>query len=655
VLGASGLKVLLAETWNGASWRRQGIPSPPVSDIGGSASPALTGVSCPSSGFCEAVGTYQNGFRQANLAETWNGTNWTRQRLPVPAGSFSQGLTAVSCTSAQFCEAVGSYSASSGQTVPYAATWNGTAWRLQHPRSPVNEFFSGFSSVSCVSPAFCEAWGGPTDGNSGAAVTEQWNGTSWLRQDVPPSADSNSVSCASTTFCEAVSATTAAAYEWNGSTWRTQTIPSPVPALKGVSCASPASCEAVSTYNDNGSGQVIAAVWNGSAWSVQSLPNPARAADAYLNAVSCPAAGSCEAAGYFEVNQTADDPQALAEGWNGSSWQLQSAAAPKVPTDTTLAAVSCPSASFCEAVGNHDSSSGEQANLAEEWNGTSWTIQDTPDTHTRYGATDDELFDVSCVSASFCEAVGVGAHGADAELWNGTSWTIQARPGAEDVQPQTVSCVSANFCVSADAYGDVDLWNGSSWSAGPGLTGLLPVSGLSCVSARFCEAVGGGSSGQDAAVWNGSTWSGQATQGPVSTALSAVSCSGPDSCEAVGTYANSDQLATLAEGWNGTEWTQQVIPNPTTSYGSYLQGVSCAAATSCTAVGQYQNGYPGVTDTLAEVWDGTAWTLQNPRNRTNAGQNIFNGVSCYAARACTAAGDASDRGGVQDALVETGG
>src|SRR6202030_4359937 len=119
----------------------------------------------------------------------------------------------------------------------------------------------------------------------------------------------------------------------------------------------------VGGFFSNGSDLSLAAVWNGSAWSSQSTPNPAGATFISLNAVSCASASSCEAGGDFQVIVTSNDPRALAEAWNGKAWQLQHAVAPPGATFNSLSAASCVSASFCEAVGTHLDSAGNQANL----------------------------------------------------------------------------------------------------------------------------------------------------------------------------------------------------------------------------------------------------------------------------------------------------
>jgi hypothetical protein len=425
--------------------------------------------------------------------------------------------------------------------------------------------------------------------------------------------------------------------------------------LQGVSCTARNFCEAVGEYN-NGNVVPVAAQWNGSAWVSQAAPNPPDSTFAHLNAVSCVSAASCEAGGYFEVQVTSDDPKALAEGWNGDAWQHQQAVAPSGATANALSGVSCVSASFCEAVGTHSDSAANQDTLAETWNGQSWTIQSTPDPANPYGSPDDNTLDnVSCVSAQFCEAVGAGSAGALTLGWNGTSWKLQTRPGAADVDPQLVSCASASFCLAADAEGHVDTWDGTSWSASAAETGITDVTSVSCLSATFCEAVGGGATGPQAAAWDGTSWTDQTAAGSVSTALNAVSCTSASSCEAVGEVPAGGQEGTAAESWDGSAWTVQTAANPASTQGSQLTGVSCTSATSCTAVGWYTSGNVstfGQMLTVAEVWDGTGWTLEPSPNPST--ESLLEGVSCGSSQVCTAAGQAQDEGGVGATLIETG-
>lgn len=659
-LNTSGIYVTLAERWNGKKWRRQATPDP-AGDTTASVAPTLLGVSCPAAKFCVAVGDYKSGFTQAGLAEEWNGSTWKSQSFPVPAASSGWQLTSVSCASTLFCEAAGGYlNADTGVNDTFAAKWNGKSWSLQRTAnlSPSEFEFEQFNTVSCSAPTFCVGWASGNAGNPGETLAERWNGRSWRLQTVPSSdASVNSVSCTSAKFCDAVGLDDA--YAWNGSAWTAQTIPAPAASgnLQGVSCESADFCEAVGEYNNDGNDVPVAAKWNGKTWTSQPASAPATSTFAHLYAVSCATVKSCEAGGYFEVQQTANDPQALADGWNGKAWTSQQAATPGGATSNSLSGVSCVSASFCEAVGTHFDSAGNQDTLAEAWNGKSWTIQPTPDPANPYGSPDDnELYSVSCVSPRFCEAVGAGATGALTVMWNGKSWSIQGRPGAADVSPQVVSCASASFCLAADAEGHVDTWNGTAWSASAASTVLTYFGSVSCLSGTFCEAVGADSAGPEAAEWDGTSWTGQAIAGPVSTVLNDLSCTTTTSCEAAGEVPNGDEEeGTVAESWDGSAWAVQSTPSPVTTQGSELTGISCTSATSCTAVGWYTSSSVatfGQLLTVAETWSGTAWTLDSSPN--SGTQSLLQGVSCGSSEECTAVGSAADEGGVTQTLIETG-
>lgn len=116
------------------------------------------------------------------------------------------------------------------------------------------------------------------------------------------------------------------------------------------------------------------------------------------------------------------------------------------------------------------------------------------------------------------------------------------------------------------------------------------------------------------------------------------------------------QTVPLAEVWDGTTWTIQAVPAPANSQGSTLVAVSCTSADSCTAVGRSQSSSVtnfGELQTLAEVWDGTTWsTPATPDPST--GQNILSGVSCGASNACMAAGQAQNPGQIPATLIEAG-
>jgi len=272
-----------------------------------------------------------------------------------------------------------------------------------------------------------------------------------------------------------------------------------------------------------------------------------------------------------------------------------------------------------------------------------WTVM--PDDQS---ATADGLSAVSCPSVSFCLALGSNGPEPESFQWNGSSWALSARIGQEDESNLNgISCMSATYCLAVGwnfYHGSTAaawLWNGSSWS---NLTAYNPatkwnsLNAVKCVSASYCEAVGSYSKyegfGQHALaeVWNGSTWTGQpvnGAKGPVPGVLDAVACASASRCEAVG--------GGLAAGWNGTKWSPQGLP---TVNGGQLHGVSCYR-TGCTSVGTSSSGTGG-TKTLAETWNGARWALQSPvgsGNVTGAVNTIWSAVHCGSASNCTVVGE----------------
>jgi hypothetical protein len=651
-VNGTGTTVPLAESWNGTAWHLQHTAVP-----AGATVTTFTGVSCAAADFCEAVGNAIKGssppVKHVPLAETWNGTSWQQQRFPVGTMSVSRsfgGLAGVSCPSTGFCEAVGTLD-TTGFPKFLADFWDGTAWQLQRRTPSSLSNLAGLTGVSCVSSTYCEAV------SSQPPQAIRWNGRGWKAQPVPGSINDtlNAVSCVTAQFCEAVGSV---GEQWNGTTWTAQPISASGLSLADVSCASASFCEAVGSASEIGrvTQAAEAEQWNGTTWVAQPVPMPALARSAGLGGVSCAAAGACAAGGFFS-EQPSGAPQALAEAWNGSSWGIQHAVAPGSITSNSLAGVSCVATDFCEAAGSYNDSQGGPLNLAEAWDGASWRLQFPPNP-TLANNVHTTMTAVSCVSVDFCEAVGQGiggGGGSSAWLWNGAAWETQAVP-SNALGLTSVSCVSADFCEAVGPSG-ADVWNGTSWSA-QSTPAFSSFTSVSCVSADFCETAGASIGGASAYEWNGTTWSPQTVPTPsggTSVALDAVSCAAANSCDIVGLYGAGNTTNPLAEAWNGTAWAVQLAPT-SFSY-AYLTGVSCASAVSCTAVGTSLVG--GATSGLAEVWDGTAWSSPSTPNGPTTNNNL-SGVSCPAPGTCIAVGHSQpgqyvgEPGPFQRTLIETG-
>ena len=167
-----------------------------------------------------------------------------------------------------------------------------------------------------------------------------------------------------------------------------------------------------------------------------------------------------------------------------------------------------------------------------------------------------------------------------------------------------------------------------------------------------CTAVGFAGSNGLADRWNGTAWKAQAVPKPTgakSIQLNAVKCTSSTVCTVAGsgTYPASpiNVVKTLAERWNGIAWKNQSIPTPSPSSDSgtdVLTGISCTSASACTAVGYYENNQV-LEDTLAEAWNGTAWTIQSTPN--NNADNSLLGVACTSTTICEAVGESDGDGG----------
>jgi hypothetical protein len=140
-----------------------------------------------------------------------------------------------------------------------------------------------------------------------------------------------------------------------------------------------------------------------------------------------------------------------------------------------------------------------------------------------------------------------------------------------------------------------------------------------------------------------STAAGVAVAAASQDELQSVSCTGPKSCVAVGMNeaANHGNGAVLAETWDGTRWTVDVMKPPSGSLGSTLSGISCLSAKSCVAVGYYFYYLPDQNTRdvgFAEVWNGAAWRLVKFAQAARDSA-VPQAVSCVSAKSCVAVGE----------------
>ena len=695
----SGLQMLLAETWNGESWAQKSTPTIiNYEDYGADA--VFEGVSCVSATACEAVGW--SNFSEGDpdqpsytLAAVWNGTTWSQQSTPN-ASSPTDGqndLSSVSCTgTGTYCAAVGWTLNGAGTQVPatLAEVWNGTSWAIEP--TPDLSGTASLSGVSCISTTACTAVGTA----NGQVLSETWNGTSWTQQTTPyPSGATASslsgVSCTSATSCSAVGTYTdasgsfALAEEWNGTKWKIKTVSEPAGAtsssLSDVSCGAAQACSGVGQFDAGNGDQTLAEAWNGTSWTFETTPSPPGATASSLSGISCTSAQSTACIAVGDDTNSGGTSDVISDAWNGTAWSSQKIPDGGIPTQA-LTAVSCTSATDCEATGGFS----DGASFTEGWNGTKWALQATQIQYEFYYiALQSKLSGISCFSASSCTAAGGSLYytpetyftGPDpwVEAWNGSAWTSQYLALSAIIQMYLngVSCYSATGCtavgVSSASPGTlIETWNGTAWStetaAIPSGATTIGLDAVSCTASTACMLVGSytastGTQSTLAELWNGTKWKIKTTPAPTgatASSLSSVSCTSGTACTAVGSYTGSSGTAsTLAEVWNGATWTIEPTSAPSGAKTSSLSSVSCTSSTACTAVGSYK-ALSGTRSTLAEVWDGTTWTVEVTPNPSGATSAVLSGVSCWARRsgqACTSVGSFTDQNGNAETLAES--
>jgi hypothetical protein len=209
-----------------------------------------------------------------------------------------------------------------------------------------------------------------------------------------------------------------------------------------------------------------------------------------------------------------------------------------------------------------------------------------------------------------------------------------------------VSCETVTFCIAVGyAYPPADQslyttlieqWNGSAWSVVQGTNAPASdnyLEDVSCSSTSFCMGAGGTATAPYVEQWNGSTWTPTSLTNPTGATngyFNAVSCVTATSCMAAGGETIAGKQQPLADVWNGSAWTMTAAI-PTISTDDYaFNGVSCAGLSTCVAVGGSHN------INVALTWNGSSWTRATVP--TPSGGGNLDAVSCFSATSCTAVG-----------------
>jgi hypothetical protein len=284
----------------------------------------------------------------------------------------------------------------------------------------------------------------------------------------------------------------------------------------------------------------------------------------------------------------------------GTAWSVGSLS--QIPSIQGLSAVSCSSPTNCVAVGERNTRKGLELPASTSFDGRRWTSAvDIPPFNP--GAV---IYDITCVSRSFCVAVGYQRDQAGTALtlvarFDGRRWTDMPTPnwatgnGSDADELNSISCSSDRDCVAVGDYyhNSVDSslaedFNGNSWRIVPTPSPGRKTTVLNSVSCDFmsCMAVGYYDSSHVLIVQERNhRWLSVANRSPGRDggSLDSVTCLKNGSCIAVGAAVVGHLNEPLVEELRHGAWTLVSVPKVT---GQFLTKVSCSVTSACVALGE---------------------------------------------------------------------
>ena len=374
------------------------------------ASVQINGLSCASGSSCVAVGTYDDANDvQQGLLLTMTDGSWEATTAPVPAGAATDGqvtnteytyLNAVSCWTDGGCVVVGTYMLPTGTHATMALQLNNGTWTPTAVAPPSNVSTIGpdvnLTTVACDPSGTCV---------SGGIYTPMFS-----------------------SFSSVQLATNA------GGPWSSIEAPGFFDSVSAIACPATGDCTAVGDDEDvNGFQQALVLQQSGSGWTATTVSTPGESTPVappapeapnswvFINALSCPAPGSCVADGTFQTPQNETLGVILEQTPGG--WTAQQAPLPadweQGTAGVSLGAgsLSCPAVGECTAVGSYQTQSSTnteigQAGMVLTQSDGSWVVatqQAWPPGYVPGGQDSivySQLFGVSCASAQSCWAFG---------------------------------------------------------------------------------------------------------------------------------------------------------------------------------------------------------------------------------------------------------
>ena len=425
-------------------------------------------------------------------------------------------------------------------------------------------------------------------------------------------------------------------------------------AVTALSCARPGDCAAGGYYAPHGRRQAFVASETGGTWH-QAIEVPGTAAldqgnQARVTSVSCPAAGTCVAGGWY-VDSTRHT-QAFVAAETGGTWHQ----AIELPGTAALeggrpwaevTTLSCPAPGDCLAGGFYRGHSGGLESLVATESGGTWqAATELAGTGTLNKDGDGQVSSVSCAAPGDCLA---GGDYASASV---------TQPDAAVPQVYVATETGGRWQAAQQVPGTA-----TSTSAGK-----TELNSVSCATPGNCAAVGAfaNDTGFLASQVKGTWRTAVHVPGRSPAGAGTVSCAAPGDCTAGGLYLAPDgvEWALVVSSTDGTWKKAQLLPgqsalNSTPTARASVYSLSCPTLASCAAGGSYIDR-AGNFQALVATETGGKWgaVQELPGSAAlNQGQNaLVNVVSCAAAGHCAAGGYYAGKGSLLDlqAMVTAG-
>ena len=213
-VGYVGRGPALIMRWNGTAWTRARVPRR-VTFLGG--------VAATSARNAWAVGDTGRGIGSRPVILHWNGSRWSP--VTIPAIRHGYQLVSVAAVSARDAWAVGFTNGLDFPSRTVILHWKGRAWkRVPSPDPFPGGEGDGLAAVAASSAGNAWVVGNSFTGPFGGPFTERWDGTSWTTVPVPVPAGGAilagiAISPSGRAWAVGSGLTATLILHWNGTAW----------------------------------------------------------------------------------------------------------------------------------------------------------------------------------------------------------------------------------------------------------------------------------------------------------------------------------------------------------------------------------------------------------------------------------------------------